>query len=109
MPFWYSADLQYNIIKRDRLAYNCRIGGDCHKREGGLPPLAELGRSIKIAEIFDDTKSASVIESVMEFGSGNNSQKAFNEVFIWNQGISGADNFLQYVNFEGSKWRSLCT
>ena len=39
----------------------------------------------------------------MEFSSGNNSQKAFNEIFIWNQGISGAENFIQFLDFEGSK------
>ena len=41
----------------------------------------------------------------MEFSSGNISQKAFNEIFIWNQGISGAENFIQLLDFEGSKWQ----
>ena len=100
MPFWYSADLQYNIIKKDRFAYHCRIGGDCSPRREKAP---ELGYSIQIWEIFDETKSASVIETVMEF-QNNESSTWFNEIFIWNRGISGADNFIQYLDFDGSKW-----
>ena len=102
MPFWYSADLQYNIIKKDRFAYNCRIGGDCSQRREKAP---ELGFSIQISELFDETKSASVIDTVMEF-QNNESNTWFNEVFIWNRGISGAENFIQYLNFNGRKLMS---
>ena len=99
MPFWYYADLQYNIIKKDRFDYDCRIGGDCSgRRERG----AELGMSIQISETFDETKSASVLDTVMEF-QNNDSTTWFNEVFIWNKGISGAENYIQYLNFNGSK------
>ena len=99
MPFWYSADLQYNIIKKDRFAYHCSIGGDCSQRREKGP---ELGYSIMISEIFDETKSASVIDTVMEF-QNNGSNTWFNEIFTWNTGISGVDNFIQYLNFDGSK------
>ena len=63
----------------------------------------ELGYSIKISEIFDETKSASVITTLMEFqNDGGNTW--FYETFIWNKGISGVDNFIQYLNFNGSKF-----
>ena len=102
MPFWYSADLQYNIIKKDRFAYKCRIGGSCHRRE----KAATLGYSIQIAERFDDTKSAAIIDTTMEFQS-NESNSWFNELFIWNRGISGVENYIQYLNFDGSKIKDL--
>ena len=58
--------------------------------------------SIQISETFDETKSASVLNTVMEF-QNNESTTWFNEVFIWNKGISGAENYIQYLNFNGSK------
>ena len=34
-------------------------------------------------------------------------QNVFSETFIWNQGISGAKNFIEYLDFEGSEWQAM--
>merc|ERR1719341_815101 len=69
-------------------------------------PVHDLGRSIGFTEIFDGHREASTIFTLMEVQDSDADQNVFTERFIWNQGISGAKNFIEYLDFEG---RLTCT
>ena len=120
LPSFYSANLQYNIINKERLRLGkCRFsGGPCPspgegdgvRRSPGEgegvrrpPPIHDMGHSMAMSEIFDGSQEASKIMFSVEFQSGNGSESFMANTFIWNQALSGSKNFIEILDFEGSK------
>ena len=110
LPSFYSANLQYNIINKERLRLGkCRFsGGPCTSPGEGdgvrrPPPIHDMGHSMAMNEMFDGNQETSRITFSIEFQSGNGSEGFMANTFIWNQALSGAKNFIEILDFEGSK------
>ena len=73
LPFHYRADLQYNILHKERfLRGRCSFTGpDCGEAAPSLHgiPIHELGRSVGFSEVFDgrESREAAKITTMMEF------------------------------------------
>lgn len=51
---------------------------------------------------FDGERNAAVISTFMEFHSdASDTESYYDDLLIWNQGLSGVKNFIQISNFEG--------
>ena len=80
LPFHYRADLQYNILHKERfLRGRCSFSGpDCGEAAPSLHgiPIHELGRSVGFSEVFDgrESREAAKITTMMEFVDHNSDE-----------------------------------